>query len=94
MNNQNLMPNQAQPIDRITTGQLPSALAELSEEMLQGTDFGAEVAAAVFGAPCIPSFDGEVTASMCVCICSFDSEVTASYPCVPCACSFDGDDAE
>jgi bacteriocin leader peptide (microcyclamide/patellamide family) len=59
MNNQNLMPNQAQPIDRITTGQLPSALAELSEEMLQGTDFGAEVTAAFVGIPCVPSFDGD-----------------------------------
>lgn len=92
MNNQNLMPNQAQPIDRITTGQLPSALAELSEEMLQGTDFGAEVAAAGFPIPCMCSFDGEVTASICGCLCSFDSEVTASM--CHCVCSFDGDDAE
>jgi bacteriocin leader peptide (microcyclamide/patellamide family) len=74
MNNQNLMPNQAQPIDRITTGQLPSALAELSEEMLQGTDFGAEVTASLCLGPCLPSFDSEVTASMCVCICSFDGD--------------------
>jgi bacteriocin leader peptide (microcyclamide/patellamide family) len=78
MNNQNLMPNQAQPIDRITTGQLPSALAELSEEMLQGTDFGAEVAASGVCIPCVPSFDSEVTASICPCF----------------MCSFDGDDAE
>jgi bacteriocin leader peptide (microcyclamide/patellamide family) len=59
MNNQNLMPNQAQPIDRITTGQLSSALTELSEEMLQGTDFGAEVTAAFACVPCAPSFDGD-----------------------------------
>jgi bacteriocin leader peptide (microcyclamide/patellamide family) len=78
MNNQNLMPNQAQPIDRITTGQLPSALSELSEEMLQGTDFGADVTASACY-PCMPSFDSEVTASI--------------GPCVF-MCSFDGDDAE
>jgi bacteriocin leader peptide (microcyclamide/patellamide family) len=59
MNNQNLMPNQAQPIDRITTGQLPSALAELSEEMLQGTDFGSDVTASICLIPCMPSFDGD-----------------------------------
>jgi bacteriocin leader peptide (microcyclamide/patellamide family) len=74
MNKQNLMPNQAQPISRVTTGQLPSELAELSEEMLQGTDFGAEVTAS-FCALGLPSFDSEVTASaLCYCICSFDGD--------------------
>lgn len=34
MDYQNLMPQQAQPISRITNGQLPSELAELSEEVL------------------------------------------------------------
>jgi bacteriocin leader peptide (microcyclamide/patellamide family) len=34
MDKQNLMPQVAQPVSRITTGQLPSELAELSEEAL------------------------------------------------------------
>ncbi|MCT7966923.1 DUF5837 family protein [Laspinema sp. D1] len=34
MNKKNISPNPLQPIDRIPTGQLPSALAELSEESL------------------------------------------------------------
>ncbi|CBN56375.1 MULTISPECIES: DUF5837 family cyanobactin class RiPP [Kamptonema] len=34
MEKKNLMPQQAQPIERITTGQLPDVLAELSEEAL------------------------------------------------------------
>jgi len=34
MDHQNLMPIAAQPVNRITTGQLPSELAELSEEAL------------------------------------------------------------
>ena len=35
MDKQNLMPQAAQPVNRITTGQLPAELAELSEEALQ-----------------------------------------------------------
>lgn len=34
MDKKNLMPQQAQPINRITLGQLPSELTELSEETL------------------------------------------------------------
>lgn len=34
MENKNLMPQAAQPVNRITTGQLPAELAELSEEAL------------------------------------------------------------
>jgi bacteriocin leader peptide (microcyclamide/patellamide family) len=40
MNQQNLMPQAAQPVTRITTGQLPTDLAELSEEIL-GADASA-----------------------------------------------------
>jgi bacteriocin leader peptide (microcyclamide/patellamide family) len=36
MDKKNLMPQQAQPIERITTGQLPDVLAQLSEEALYG----------------------------------------------------------
>ncbi len=38
MEKKNLMPQQAQPIERITTGQLPDVLAELSEEALSAGD--------------------------------------------------------
>ncbi|NER34293.1 MAG: microcyclamide/patellamide family RiPP [Oscillatoria sp. SIO1A7] len=34
MNKKNISPNPQQPVDRVPTGQLPSALAELSEEAL------------------------------------------------------------
>ncbi|MCT7966924.1 DUF5837 family protein [Laspinema sp. D1] len=34
MNKKNITPNPQQPIDRVPTGQLPSALAELSEEAI------------------------------------------------------------
>ena len=37
MDKQNLMPQQAQPISRITNGQLPTELAELTEEVLGGS---------------------------------------------------------
>ncbi|MCX5965969.1 MAG: DUF5837 family protein [Cyanobacteria bacterium] len=47
MNQQNLMPQAAQPVNRLTTGQLPTELAELSEEALQlhGDDSSASVLA-------------------------------------------------
>ena len=35
MNAKNLMPQQAQPINRVSAGQLPQELTELSEEILQ-----------------------------------------------------------
>jgi bacteriocin leader peptide (microcyclamide/patellamide family) len=34
MNNKSITPNPQQPVDRVPTGQLPSALAELSEATL------------------------------------------------------------
>ena len=34
MNNKSITPNPQQPVDRVPTGQLPSALAELSEAEL------------------------------------------------------------
>jgi bacteriocin leader peptide (microcyclamide/patellamide family) len=36
MNNKSITPNPQQPVDRVPTGQLPNALAELSEEILDG----------------------------------------------------------
>ena len=44
MNNKNLIPQQARPISRISIGQLPSELAELSEEVLRD---GLEIETAV-----------------------------------------------
>ena len=46
-NQQSLMPQAAQPVNRLTTGQLPTELAELSEEALQlhGDDSSASVLA-------------------------------------------------
>ncbi|MET0114435.1 MAG: DUF5837 family cyanobactin class RiPP [Limnospira maxima] len=34
MDKKNISPNPQQPVDRVPTGQLPSALAELSEEVI------------------------------------------------------------
>jgi bacteriocin leader peptide (microcyclamide/patellamide family) len=34
MDKKNISPNPQQPVDRVPTGQLPTALAELSEESL------------------------------------------------------------
>ena len=34
MNKKNITPNPSQPVDRVPSGQLPSALAELSEEAI------------------------------------------------------------
>ncbi len=37
MNNKSITPSVQQPVDRFASGQLPSALAELSEAALSGT---------------------------------------------------------
>ena len=66
MDKKNLMPQAAQPVNRISTGQLPDVLAELSEEALQlhgeSAHFSsASVLASLFyggcGASC--SYDGD-----------------------------------
>lgn len=38
MNKKNITPNPKQPVDRVSTGKLPNALAELSEDVLQAGD--------------------------------------------------------
>lgn len=38
MHKKNITPNPSQPVDRVPTGQLPTALAQLSEATLSGTD--------------------------------------------------------
>jgi len=48
MDKKNLMPQVAQPVNRISTGQLPESLAELSEEALQLHGNSAKDAAVVF----------------------------------------------
>jgi bacteriocin leader peptide (microcyclamide/patellamide family) len=60
MDKQNLMPQAAQPVNRITTGQLPAQLAELSEEALQlhGND-SASVLASMPGRISACSYDGD-----------------------------------
>ncbi|MEI2422646.1 DUF5837 family cyanobactin class RiPP [Arthrospira platensis SPKY2] len=57
MNKKNISPNPLQPIDRVPTGQLPSALAELSEEAI------GSLALASGMPPCMPacrcSYEGD-----------------------------------
>lgn len=89
MDKKNILPQQGQPVIRITNGTLPSHLAELSEEALGDAGVGAS--------QCIPiicSYDDGVGASQCFpIICSYDDGVGASQ-CIPCICSYDdGDDA-
>jgi bacteriocin leader peptide (microcyclamide/patellamide family) len=63
MDKQNLMPQAAQPVNRITTGQLPAELAELSEEALQlhGDDSASVLASTKFygGDAGYCSYDGD-----------------------------------
>ena len=65
MNNFNLMPQVAQPVNRITTGQLPSKLAELSEEALSMVSnhehdiSSTSILASGFFIACACSYDGD-----------------------------------
>ena len=65
MDKQNLMPIAAQPVSRITTGQLPAALAELSEEALSQLGENASSSASVLSSGhdmdyfTICSYDGD-----------------------------------
>lgn len=65
MDKKNILPKQGKPVIRITNGQLPSYLAELSEEALTDAGVGASTAA------CACSYDG-VGASTAACACSYD----------------------
>ncbi len=58
MDLQNLIPQQAQPIQRVTTGQLPNELAELAEEALRDNS------------GVLPSYGGATGVSWC----SYDGE--------------------
>jgi bacteriocin leader peptide (microcyclamide/patellamide family) len=64
MDKHNLMPQAAQPVNRITTGQLPAELAELSEEALQlHGDDGSSASVLASSSYCIDgsrcSYDGD-----------------------------------
>jgi bacteriocin leader peptide (microcyclamide/patellamide family) len=64
----NLMPQVAQPVNRITTGQLPAELAELSEEALSQLGEDASNSASV-----LASLDGRDWFP-CVGLCSYDGD--------------------
>ena len=62
MDKKNILPQQGKPVMRVTTGQLPSYLAELSEEALGDAGVGASFTASMC------AYDGaeaSFTASMC-----------------------------
>ena len=67
MNNKNILPNQGQPVVRITAGKLPHGLAELTEEALGNDGVGASACA------CVCAFDG-AEASLTVTLSAFDGE--------------------
>ena len=60
MNHKSISPNPQQPVDRVPAGQLPNALAELSEAALGGTVAPSSLFS--FGSlpPCVLcSYDGD-----------------------------------
>ncbi|NES82861.1 MAG: microcyclamide/patellamide family RiPP [Moorea sp. SIO1G6] len=58
MDKKNITPEQNQPINRITSGQLPAELAELSEEILQDESFA-------------PALEAQSSQDLCTCGCCF-----------------------
>jgi bacteriocin leader peptide (microcyclamide/patellamide family) len=58
MNNKSISPNLQKPVDRVPTGQLPSALAELSEAQLDG-GIGSSSGPGMCMKPCLCSYDGD-----------------------------------
>ncbi|UWU47800.1 DUF5837 family cyanobactin class RiPP [Limnospira platensis] len=54
MDKKNISPNPQQPVDRVPTGQLPSALAELSEEAIGSLALASSV---MVGCAC--SYEGD-----------------------------------
>ena len=59
MNNKSITPNPQQPVDRVPTGQLPSALAELSEATLEGTNVLPGSFSCFGDSGCFCSWDGD-----------------------------------
>lgn len=66
MNKKNITPNPTQPVDRIPTGQLPSALAELSEDSLSDSHV----------LPAIGPICSACLADFCGKFCSYDGDDT------------------
>ena len=66
MNNKSITPNPQQPVDRVPTGQLPSALAELSEAALSS-----EVLPCFFKVPTPGPFGFPIDSSA---LCSYDGD--------------------
>ena len=88
MDKKNLLPVQGAPVIRMTAGQLPSHLAELSEEALGGN--GLEASATACMTMC--AFDGaEASAGICMTMCAFDGAEASATICAT-MCAFD--DAE
>ncbi|MBE7385884.1 MAG: microcyclamide/patellamide family RiPP [Leptolyngbya sp. SIO1E4] len=86
MEKKNLMPNQSSPVSRMTAGQLPPELAELSEETLCGHDGGGVVPASnacgACGFYCFGVGGGLIGVGV------------GGGNDAQCFCSYDGDDAE
>ncbi|BAI93361.1 DUF5837 family protein [Arthrospira platensis NCB002] len=55
MDKKNISPNPQQPVDRVPSGQLPSALAELSEEAIGSL----ALASGLVLMPCFCSYEGD-----------------------------------
>jgi bacteriocin leader peptide (microcyclamide/patellamide family) len=83
MDKKNILPQQGKPVIRITTGQLPSFLAELSEEALGDAGVGASATSTA------SAYDG-AEASFSHCACAYDG-AEASF--TQCACAYDGAEA-
>jgi len=66
MAHQNLMPIASQPINRISSGQLPSELAELSEEALSQQDDASNNSSS--------SVVASIARNTCLCLCSYDGD--------------------
>ncbi len=73
MDKKNLMPQQAQPIERITTGQLPDVLAELSEEVLGGSTFSSASVQPLGHYPFPPNSPCYID-DCGTCLCSYDGD--------------------
>ncbi len=72
MDKKNITPEQNQPINRITSGQLPAELAELSEEILQDEAFAPALEArGIFREV---NGDGEADIDADIVNCSFDGD--------------------
>jgi bacteriocin leader peptide (microcyclamide/patellamide family) len=79
MDRKNILPQQGQPVNRITTGQLPSYLAELSEEALGDAGVGASATFCVT----VCAYDGaEASITACVTACAYDGAEASAGACL------------